>query len=180
MGKAQLHSKEIGLYTIKKFTCFLRAHQAVSTIFLARLLKELQVCNQRETKRKFRLKKRKTQSQSSRLLPRTVCSQQKQIWFHGFVRRLQHSGTDKSSHIWTIWLWSNVCFKREKMWSYKSPIGDQSPRIFLHVKHTKSLSLLSCHPSMLADKRSIIRRPKWGCLKSIWPEGMSLKTWPSF
>lgn len=70
--------------------------------------------------------------------------------------------------------------KGKKMWSYKSLIGDQSPRIFLHVKHTKSLSLLSCHPSMLADKRSIIRRPKWGCLKSIWPEGTSLKTWPSF
>lgn len=59
-------------------------------------------------------RKKKNKSQSSRLFPLTVCSQQKQIWFHGFVWRLQHFGTDKNSHIWTIWLWSNVCFKREK------------------------------------------------------------------
>ena len=82
------------------------------------------------------------------------------------------------SHAFKVNLKSRV-LRKGKMWSYRSLTGGWSLGTSLCTKYSKSLSLLPCHPGMPADKRSIIRIPKRGCLKSIWPEGISSKTWPS-
>lgn len=76
MGNAQLYSKEIGVVDHQKIDLFPKS----CIYYYPGKLKELQVWEQRETKHKYRFKNQKKQEAVS-----SVCSQQKQIQFHGFV-----------------------------------------------------------------------------------------------